>query len=406
MPPPPWKNKPWRDKPWKSAGRRHHKGFPFRHHHRWGLRGRLNRAFTFIAIIAVLLTSFGTLQAVSRMRYCLSNPQDLTSKCIPYRTEPDELGQFGTIKMLGSSIGRSSLFAALVAGGLASIMAVIITRRITAPLSRLSVAANRLAQGERGLILPLPRASDEIGELTLAFNQLGSSLERQESWRRNLVADVAHDLRTPLAVMRAELEAMQDGITPTDQAGLARLHGEVLLLARLVSDLQTLSQAEGGGLSLELLPLELNTFLQRIFQSYQPKAQAVNRTLELNLAAVPLHIQADADRLAQVIYNLLENALNYAPDGPLELGVRQNASHVLLWVRDHGAGLKQDQLEQIFERFHRSDSSRTRAAGRSNSGLGLAIARALLEAQGGRIWAENHPKGGAIFWLEFPAMDI
>jgi two-component system, OmpR family, sensor histidine kinase BaeS len=405
MPPPPWKNKPWRSS-WKSPRGRHRKGFPFRHHHRWGLRGRLNRAFTFIAIIAVLLTSFGTLQAVNKMRYCLNNPQDFSSRCAAYHAETTENTEFFTLKLLGSTIGRSSLFAALIAGGLASVMAMIITRRITAPLSRLSQAANRLAQGERGLILPLPRTSDEIGELTLAFNQLGSNLERQESWRRNLVADVAHDLRTPLAVMRAELEAMQDGITPTDQAGLARLHGEVLLLARLVSDLQTLSQAEGGGLSLELLPLELNTFLQRIFQSYQPKAQAVNRTLELSLFAVPLHIQADSDRLAQVIYNLLENALNYAPDGPLELGVKQNATHILLWVRDHGAGLKQDQLEQIFERFHRSDSSRTRAAGRGNSGLGLAIARALLEAQGGRIWAENHPQGGAIFWLEFPAIDI
>jgi|GEM_PF-1634955 len=415
--------KRWRERSrshWLEGRKRWRHGH--RHRHR-GLRRRLNGAFTLVAIFAVFLTSFGTLQAVrqvqQQMQRCLAlEPSARPAACqlesgpfadIPQNPDGERSSGL-SFKVWGGSVGRSSLFAALISGALASLVAALMTRRITAPLSRLADAAQRLSSGERGIQLPLPRANDEIRDLTLSFNNLVSGLEKQEAWRRTLVADVAHDLRTPLAVMRAELEAMQDGVTAPDPAGLGRLHGEVLHLARLVSDLNTLSQADGGALSLNLRPLELKDFLSRLHTAFLPRAERVGMNFELNSSS-ELWVRADPDRLNQVLYNLLDNAVQYASTGTsptLELGSRLEDDHALIWVRDSGPGLRPEVLEQIFERFYRGDASRGRThpqdtdlsgpqAEKANSGLGLAIARALIRAQGGELWAENGVQCGTVF---------
>ena len=407
---------------WKAGGRR-------KRGHR-GLRRRLTRAFTLVAIFAVFLTSFGTLRAVGEMQRCFALEQSVLEQNVLEQnvgeqsvrpaycdlnwfgnSSPnlqDERSSKGLWGVWGGNVGRSSLFAALISAVLASGVAALMTRRITAPLSRLADAAQRLSEGERGIQLALPRANDEIWDLTQSFNGLVSGLERQEAWRRTLVADVAHDLRTPLAVMRAELEAMQDGVTMPDAAGLGRLHGEVLHLARLVSDLNTLSQAEGRALSLNLQPLELKDFLNRLHTSFLPRVESAGMNLEVNSSS-EIWVKADPDRLNQVLYNLLENAVQYAGEGQIELGSKLEGNQARLWVRDFGPGLKPELLEQIFERFYRVDVSRVRSElegdmpvpqkEKANSGLGLAIARALIRAQGGELWAENHPQGGAVFWI-------
>ena len=394
-----------------------------RHRHR-GLRRRLNGAFTLVAIFAVFLTSFGTLQAVRQtqvqMQRCLAlEPSVRPAYCNAQNdlfeestSNPSaERSSWLSFRVWGGGVGRSSLFAALISGALASGVAALMTRRITAPLFRLADAAQRLSSGERGIVLALPRANDEIRDLTLSFNNLVSNLEKQEAWRRTLVADVAHDLRTPLAVMRAELEAMQDGVTAPDAAGLGRLHGEVLHLARLVSDLNTLSQAEGGALSLNLQPLELRSFLSALHAAYLPRAERAGMNFALEAEEAKLWVRADPDRLNQVLYNLLDNAVQYAASGEnptLELGSRLESDHALIWVRDSGPGFRPEVLEQIFERFYRGDASRGRThpesvdsagpqAEKANSGLGLAIARALIRAQGGELWAENGAQDGAVF---------
>jgi len=395
------------------------------HRHRQrGLRRRLNGAFTLVAIFAVFLTSFGTLQAVRQtqvqMQRCLALEPSARPAYCNVQSDPleestanpsGERSSWLSFRVWGGGVGRSSLIAALISGALASGVAALMTRRITAPLSKLADAAQRLSSGERGIQLPLPRAKDEIRDLTLSFNNLVSGLEKQEAWRRTLVADVAHDLRTPLAVMRAELEAMQDGVTVPDVVGLGRLHGEVLHLARLVSDLNTLSQAEGGALSLEVQPLELNSFLTALYTSFLPRAERAGMKFALEVTETELWVRADPDRLNQVLYNLLDNAVQYASTGvnpTLELGSRLEDDHALIWVRDSGPGLAPEVLEQIFERFYRGDASRGRAhpqgtdssgplAQKANSGLGLAIARALIRAQGGELWAENGVQGGAVF---------
>jgi two-component system, OmpR family, sensor histidine kinase BaeS len=239
--------------------------------------------------------------------------------------------------------------------------------------------------------------------VTDAFNALASNLERQEAWRRTLVADIAHDLRTPLSVMRSEIEAMQDGISTPDAPGLERLHSEVMLLSKLVGDLRTLSLAEGGSLNLKLERVPLEPFLQDLLNRFAPRAQESGVTVTLAPVTGGLSAQLDKTQFTRVVNNLLENAVRYAGPGQVEVRVTLEVGSLSIDVRDHGPGLKAGDLERIFERFYQADASRTRdPAGSKGSGLGLAIARAIVEAHGGTIQAGNHAGGGAVFTVTLP----
>ncbi len=386
---------------------------------RSGLRARLTRSFALVALLAVLFTSWITVSSAFQVLGQVTSPagspltgplggeagaawwQSLDeSTREAFRNAAREGGR-AILRGAALSAGLSALLAALVAA--------FVTRQLTRPLVRLADGARLLERGERGVRLPVPPRDDELRDLTLTFNSFVESLERQEAWRRALVADVAHDLRTPLAVMRAEIEAMQDGLSAPDEGGLSRLHGEVLLLARLVDDLRTLSLAEGGALSLHPVKLDLNEILRGVAENYRPRAERAGARLHLTLPASSLPLVADPDRLIQVLHNLLDNALAYA-GGDIELGAAAGlGEEVTLWVRDHGPGLSAEALSKAFERFYRADAARGRdAAGRAGleragSGLGLSIARALVEAQGGHIEAGNHAEGGALFTLRFAA---
>jgi two-component system, OmpR family, sensor histidine kinase BaeS len=314
--------------------------------------------------------------------------------------------QSAAVREVLRSFGRSAWSAGLLASLLAFLASALVARQIARPLLRLEGAASRLAGGERGVRLPLPRANDELRTVTAAFNTLAQGLERQEAWRRSLVADVAHDLRTPLAVLRAEIEAMQDGLSQPDEMTLTRLHAEVLLLARLVDDLRTLSLAEGKALTLHPAQLDAGDVLRQLAALFAGRAQAAGSAIHLKLPAGPLSVRADPDRLMQLLHNLLDNALRYAAPSAIDLGVQADPAtrQTQLWVRDHGPGFAPDALSRAFERFYRADASRSRDPhGRAGSGLGLAIARALAEAQGGHLEAANHPEGGAVFTLTLPS---
>ncbi|TSA86188.1 HAMP domain-containing protein [Deinococcus detaillensis] len=386
-----------------------------------GLRRRLTRTFALLALFAVALTSFLTVNAAFRALNTVAPELGLSSlnwKNSPYSPQsPDapvrtaqqradtqrwqELG-----RAAGKALWRSSLTAAFFSFLLAVVLAAIVTSQITRPLSRLADAARRLEAGERNLQLPIPPRQDEVRDLTLTFNSLTTSLGRQEAWRRGLMADIAHDLRTPLSVLRSEIEAMQDGVNPTDDAGLLRLHGEVLLLARLVTDLRTLSLAESGAMDFHVQVLDAAEVLRGLLPGYQRQAAEVGVTLTLS-APVPVALSADPDRLMQVLHNLLSNALRYAAPGPVELSAYSEGQWACLRVRDHGPGFRPDDLSRAFERFYRADASRTRdPGGLRSSGLGLAIARALTEAQGGQIEAKNHPAGGAEFTVRLPGGEV
>lgn len=307
---------------------------------------------------------------------------------------------------------RSAIQAALISTALAIIIAGVFTHRLTRPLNRLATAAQRLTEGERGVQLPVSSKKDEIQDLTLAFNELTISLARQEAWRRGLIADIAHDLRTPLSVMRSEIEAIQDGIQPANDEAFQRLHGEVLLLARLVTDLRLLSLAESGALELNLAKINVLDVLNALANAYKYKAAEANMQIRVSVPS-ELSATADPDRLRQTLQNLLDNALRYAAPNQMEasqtglsqveLQAKVKDGQVQIMVRDYGPGFPPEALARAFERFYRTDSSRTRDPnGHASSGLGLAIARALTEAQGGRLQARNHPEGGAEFsvWLQ------
>jgi two-component system sensor histidine kinase BaeS len=290
----------------------------------------------------------------------------------------------------------NALLAALAAGLLALVAAVFVARRMAAPLAALADAAGRLERGERGIRLE-SGSGDELGRVTHAFNSLVAGLERQEAWRRNMVADVAHDLRTPVAVLRSRLEAMQDGLMPADAAGLAALHREAMRLGRLVEDLRTLSLAEGGGLNLKPVPTRLAPLLAQVVEDHAARSSA--GASELRLGEIPPELEASLDPAAttRILDNLLENAVRYAPGALVEVGAEAAPDGLRVVVRDHGPGLSDEALARAFERFYRSDRARNRESG--GSGLGLAIARALAEAQGARLEAANHPDGGAVFTL-------
>ncbi|MEF2277485.1 ATP-binding protein [Deinococcus sp. YIM 134068] len=388
-------------------------GPPRRRHRRPGLRARLTRTFALVAVLAVLLTSFLTVGAAFRVIAALNPELALPEGGFPgwdeggdAATPPPDPETLARWQEVGETVVRNIVRSAVQAAALSALLAVgvaaLVTRQLTRPLVRLAEGADRLRGGERDLQLPVPRRRDELRDLTLAFNELTTGLARQEAWRRGLVADIAHDLRTPLAVMRSEIEAMQDGLHPLDEAGLARLHGEVLLLARLVTDLRTLSLAEGGALSLHPRPLDGGEVLRALADAYASRASEAGVTLRVH-APHPAPLSADPDRLTQTLRNLLDNALRYAAPGAVDLSADSVDGHTRLTVRDHGPGFRPGDLARAFERFYRADASRTRdPQGRASSGLGLAIARALTEAQGGELTARNHPEGGAEFTLRLP----
>lgn len=376
---------------------RHVQAIPIsvRRRHGWypggGLRGRLTRFFALTAILAVVLTTTLTVGAAFRTLNQFK-PDSMTPE--QWQVVSHQAGQ---------DIIRSAVRAGFLSALLAVMIAGLVTRQLTRPLVRLAEGAEQLKTGERNLQLPVPRRKDELRDVTLTFNDLTTSLARQEAWRRGLTADIAHDLRTPLSVMRSEIEAMQDGIQPADDAALGRLHGEVLLLARLVTDLRLLSLAESGALPMNVQHLDAGEVLHALADAYARRAEEAGG--QISVQAPPhLNLQADPDRLRQTLQNLLDNALRYAAPGKVELTAAQENGFVTLTVRDHGPGFTPDALSRAFERFYRADASRTRdPQGRASSGLGLAIARALTEAQGGTLEARNHPAGGAEFILKWPA---
>jgi two-component system OmpR family sensor kinase/two-component system sensor histidine kinase BaeS len=304
-----------------------------------------------------------------------------------------------------AGVTRAVLLAGLTAGVVGLLLAGLLVRQITRPLISLTHASSRITAGDLGVRVPV-QSKDELGELGTTFNQMASSLEMQETLRRNLMADIAHELRTPLTGIQGTVEALQDGIFPASAENLTAIHEQVMLLNHLVEDLRTLANAEAGQLALDQLPLDLVDLCQRRLNAFQPQATTRQIDLMLHVDVMPLLICGDEQRLGQVLNNLLDNALRHTPPGgavQVCLGTRNGA--VRLVVTDDGEGIAPGDLPYIFDRFYRADASRSRRTG--GSGLGLAIARQLVQAQGGRIWAESPPAGhsrGSAFLLELPRL--
>ncbi len=312
----------------------------------------------------------------------------------------------GEPKVLIEMITRTVFVAALIAAATALGLGALLMRQITLPLSQLTRAAQRIAASDLSARAPV-RSNDEIGELTRVFNRMAASLEAQEALRRNLMADVAHELRTPLAGVQGAIEAMLDGVFPADAQNLEALHAETLLLSRLVDDLRTLATAEAGQLRLEPSRIDLVEVVCALVNALHPRAQERHISLRVEAPSQPVWIEADASRVQQILHNLLDNAFRHAPHhGAIVVRLCVGQGHVILTVTDDGAGISAEDLPHVFDRFYRGDPSRSRTTG--GAGLGLAIVRKLVEAHGGHIWVDSPAPGsdrGAEFGVWLPMKD-
>jgi two-component system, OmpR family, sensor histidine kinase BaeS len=292
------------------------------------------------------------------------------------------------------------LIAAVAATAAALVLAILLARTLTRPLRELTQASRALARGDLGRQVTVT-SGDELGELAVAFNQMSAELASAEERRRRLTADIAHDLRTPLAIIQGHAEGLRDGVLPPDAETFTLLHDEAQRLGRLVEDLRTLSQAEAGELALNKREVSVGEFVARLAAAYGPQAQARGIILATQADNILEPVCADPDRLAQVLGNLVDNALRHTPSGgTVALTATRQGDELWLQVTDDGPGIAAEDLPHIFERFYRGDKARTRQTG--GSGLGLAIAHSLVSAHKGRLWAESQTGQGATFTLALP----
>lgn len=319
------------------------------------------------------------------------------------KQNPEELDAVGArISLLYKLLSYGSITLLVIASaGTAYYLA----RRITKPITAVAGAAARIADGDLSARAALPtharNSQDETAVLAHNFNRMATALETLESERQAMIADIAHELRTPLTIVQGQLDAMQDGIVPFSHDELAKLDMQTELLGRLIDDLRTLSLADARRLTLERVPTDLVYLARRVTDSFRDKAQTHGLTLTFRSPSAQAPLEADPDRLAQVLTNLLENAVRYTPAGGwVGVSLRTLPGAIELSVEDSGPGLPPEALRHVFDRFYRADSSRRRAGG--GSGLGLSIVRTLVELHGGYVEVRNRSEGGAAFHVTLP----
>ena len=306
---------------------------------------------------------------------------------------------------------RASMFDALTYAVLASVVVALwvswfLSRRIVAPVQNLADASLSLANGNYSERVQV-NGSDEIAKLASRFNHMASQLEQVESMRRQLIGDVTHELRTPLTSIKGYMEGLVDEVLPANAETFNQIHHEADRLSRLVDDLQELSRVEAKSYSLDLRSVSVSSLVQTTLKRLSPQATAKRITLRSNLPADLEPVLADEDRITQVLVNLTANAIQYTPeDGEVLISAAQHGNEIHVSVKDSGIGIPQEHLANIFTRFYRVDKSRSRHAG-GGSGIGLTIAKHIIEAHGGRIWAESAGEGqGSTFTFSLKGVTL
>jgi two-component system, OmpR family, sensor histidine kinase BaeS len=294
-----------------------------------------------------------------------------------------------------SSINRLLLFGGLVAGAAALLLGVLLARRATAPARELAGAARAFAAGDRGRRVTY-NEPDEFGEMASAFNAMGDTVEEEDRLRRDFTAEVAHEVRTPLAVLRSQVEAIQDGVLQPDAATITSLHEETLRLTRLIGDLETLASAEAAAFSLSQRSTELKPLLEGCVQEFAGLYEAGGISLGTDLEDVTGFV--DPNRTRQIASNLLSNALKFTPShGSVRLELRGRNHEAVITITDTGPGIAPEDLPRVFERFYRGHGVRA-----NGSGIGLTVVRELAEAQGGSVQVSSEPGAGARFTVRLP----
>jgi signal transduction histidine kinase len=317
-----------------------------------------------------------------------------------YITLTDEAGFGARQQSFIGTVNESLLNAAIAAGLTALLLTLILSRRILRPVDELTRAARKLGDGDLSHRVK-NKSRDEIGELAAAFNGMADSLLRLENLRQNMVSDVAHELRTPLSTLRGYIEAIQDKLLNPTPEIIDSLHEEVMLLNRLVDDLQDLALAEAGQINLRRQPISLNTIIDKAMIAVRPIADEKHILVSMNIPENIPDLEADPERLGQVLRNLLNNALAYTHEGgTITVRAHRLADGVEVSVEDSGEGISPEHLPNIFERFYRVDESRARSTG--GAGLGLAIVKQLIQAHGGDVDAKSGLGKGTIITFTLP----
>lgn len=293
------------------------------------------------------------------------------------------------------------LLAAAASMVTATAASLFVAGRITRPLRYMLAATRRISAGSYGEQVPV-QESDELGELSESFNAMAAALADSERQRQEFIADVSHELRTPLATLQGYMEGLIDGVVEADEETWGLLYAESERMRRLVDDLRQLSRVEAGQLDLHLAPSSPEKIVRRAAESMAPLFAEAGVELETELPGGLPEVSADADRVVQVLTNLMRNALRYTPSGgTVAVGTEARARDVLFTVTDTGSGIPAEHLPRVFERFYRVEKSRSREGG--GSGVGLAISRALVESMGGEIRADSPGAGkGTTFSFTLP----
>lgn len=302
-----------------------------------------------------------------------------------------------------SALNNALLFAGLAALAAATLASWLITSRIVRPLEQLAGASHRIAAGHYDERLEVFDDGDELGELANSFNLMAGALEETETMRQQLIADVSHELKTPLASIKGYMEGLQDGIISASPETYDLIHREATRLQRLVERMQQLSRAEADQLNLEIKPEDAGTLIASAADWLRPQFEHKGVSLRVDAPPEHLSVQADFDQTRQVLLNLLGNALQYTPPGgSVTVATQANgAQKANFIVQDTGIGLSAQDRDRIFQRFYRVDKSRARTSG--GSGIGLTIARHIVEAHGGEIWATSDgPNQGSTFVFTLP----
>ncbi len=304
-------------------------------------------------------------------------------------------------------VNNSLWIAGLIAAVVALLAGLILTRQITRPVRALTRGARQVAGGDLGYRVNV-KSRDELGDLAQSFNAMAYSLDRSEQARQRLVADIAHELRTPLTVIEGTIDGILDGVFEPDHEHLSSIKEQNALLTRLIGDLRDLSLAESGQLKLELASTNMVDLVRRKLSQSELEARGKNIQLKLNVAQEVPEVSVDSARMEQVIANLMTNAVRHTPVGgsitvsiaTSDSGQQVEKPNLIISVADTGEGIAPEHLTNIFERFYRVDHSRARSEG--GAGLGLGIVKQMVQAHGGKVWAESEPGKGSVFYVALP----
>lgn len=294
------------------------------------------------------------------------------------------------------------IFASIAAASAAALVSAFVTYRIMRPIRATVQASQRIAAGQYDERLSI-NSSDELGTLTQSFNRMASALQEIEHTRQRLIGDISHELKTPLASIHAYMEGLQDGVIAPTAETFQQVQHETSRLQRLVHDLQELSRAEAGQMTLQFEPQNMTELITSTVNWITPQFEDKHVQLQADIPEEPVFVRCDYDRLRQVLLNLLGNALQYTPEnGSVFVRFEQGQTHVEIHIQDTGIGLSEQDKERIFERFYRVDKSRSRLSG--GSGIGLTIARHIIQAHGGNLRVESAGLNqGSTFQIRLPA---